>query len=1566
MTKKNFLKSILTTSALAATLLGAESAMATSLAAAASANTRVAAEWNPNGVPATGAVLKFRAAGEEIIIDTASNYIIDFDNKGTDTISVGGIAGSSISGFKSTTAMTPVNRTNVIRFDAGAANDFTITAEGKIKDLGVGVINHNNKGKAFILSPGANKKSDYTGVLFTGGVPAVADADIKIGSGEVTLGTFDDTVGRKVDHLIIDDTATAITSADVNLFTGVAINGKTGRLIVKDGHDINGTVYGGAADEGNLTFEGASTVTGDVGVGGNVLLSITTDGVAGKTVTFDGTVATKSLVINNNEDITKASVSVSQNVGIGASGITGSGGTLLFTDSKTLFFHNIAANATIIGEKIVVSVRAGEALTINAQSGVAQTIAGRILAADNTSNLIFSGAAANSDITLGQGLGAVDKPFLDTKIDNANDKITLGSNQVAHTKTLTFDDVNAQLSLKAGSAVSGTIRATGGNRGKIVVLGNTGTVEGVTVTTVDTTSGGNHHIGELNFSHDAAANSEFAYLAVGSKTVHFDAVNFNGAANDAGGIVVDLKNVGANTNNTGITIGAAVAAAKNVGGVKFIGNQHTATTPVTIAATGNLATAVNPLDHIDATGMNLILDGGNKVIHTNVIRANQVTLSNKLQLGVYNIDVAQPATWVVGDAEEYLILTKSVISTADAPMRELKFSADGAFALGQGVDLHVLSVTQSVGGAAAGIIGLDGNQTLAFGSIGTKAAGLVGIVVAGGANKVTNIRSIGNAAADLYADIVTRGLHATEVLNLGSGNVGVNVHGDIKANAAAGIVNIQGGSNIDGSIGKVNAYGEVQINTTGAVTVGAANPGSEYHAGKTTFQQDGILVLTDKVIPGADFGAITTVTGHTGTIQINTSQTIDNVGAEGFSLKQFTVGNNATLTVNAGSLFIDNLTTATNLTGNLDITDSNSKGTSIGTSAARFAEVDIAGDSKFNAIYANKITVVGGGDTTALVFDAADATQGTKVDGTANVLDGGSIGLVTGVGNVNILGSARLGGNITTAQLSLNGPTADKVVTFGGNTIAANLVQGASQLVLTQATKVTGIAAFDGSTVQTNGALTLTGPATFAGNNKIVYTYAPGAPIITLGANASTVAATDTITISRIPGSLTPTSGSTTIVFADAAGVAQDFTIAGGAAGANAISVAKDRLFAGTYDTKNKHITWEGVATAQSFANPGALSFRQVADFTSALAAFNNDPSRKADAEPGLRALIADLEKLNLEESSDAVTRLATQPSAQIAAAASVAGLNTMGDALSARMSETGATQTATLEGMSAGDASDKFGAWAQVRLSTAEQKLRKGTPGFKAKSFGGFVGVDTMLSDNASLGITAGNNNNTMKFKDAKAGDKLTGSSWLFGAYGSYEFANNFFVQGNAGVAQTSVKSKALRVTSGGKVTASGKYDVMGYAAEVRGGYNYKFEASTVSPTVGLRYNYFGDTSYTETGAGVQNLKVSSKSSGSLSAVAGVKLGTVVDMNGSAIMPEVHMNVDCALNQSAPKAGFSLDGSSMNFNYKGAKPSKFGYNFGASVMTQTDNIEYGVGYDANIADKYLAHQGSLKVRLAF
>ena len=286
---------------------------------------------------------------------------------------------------------------------------------------------------------------------------------------------------------------------------------------------------------------------------------------------------------------------------------------------------------------------------------------------------------------------------------------------------------------------------------------------------------------------------------------------------------------------------------------------------------------------------------------------------------------------------------------------------------------------------------------------------------------------------------------------------------------------------------------------------------------------------------------------------------------------------------------------------------------------------------------------------------------------------------------------------------------------------------------------------------------------------------------------------------------------------------------------------------------------------------------------------------------------------------------------------------------------------------MAAGDAADKYGAWVKGTFGTTTQKLRKSVSGYKSTGYGAYVGVDTMLNDRASVGLMVGMNNTRLKHKDFKDGDKTKATSWMFGAYGAYEFGNNFFVQGNAAIAQTSVKAKSKRITGvNTSATATGKYDVTGYAAEVRGGYKYRFDNSAIVPTAGLRFNYLGDTSYTETGAGIQNVKNAGKATTGIDAVAGVTLSTALDVDGMLLNPEVHMNVDYALSSQAPKADYNLDGSSVKFNYKGAKPAKFGYNFGASVMAQADNVEYGVGYDARISDKYLGHQGSVKVKVSF
>ncbi|MFV9930660.1 MAG: autotransporter outer membrane beta-barrel domain-containing protein [Rickettsia endosymbiont of Haemaphysalis japonica] len=53
-------------------------------------------------------------------------------------------------------------------------------------------------------------------------------------------------------------------------------------------------------------------------------------------------------------------------------------------------------------------------------------------------------------------------------------------------------------------------------------------------------------------------------------------------------------------------------------------------------------------------------------------------------------------------------------------------------------------------------------------------------------------------------------------------------------------------------------------------------------------------------------------------------------------------------------------------------------------------------------------------------------------------------------------------------------------------------------------------------------------------------------------------------------------------------------------------------------------------------------------------------------------------------------------------------------------------------------------------------------------------------------------------------------------------------------------------------------------------------------------------------------------------------------------------------------------------FTTNSFKPAKTSLNFGVSVTAKHQMMEYGVNYDAHVASKYFAQQGSLKERVNF
>lgn len=331
----------------------------------------------------------------------------------------------------------------------------------------------------------------------------------------------------------------------------------------------------------------------------------------------------------------------------------------------------------------------------------------------------------------------------------------------------------------------------------------------------------------------------------------------------------------------------------------------------------------------------------------------------------------------------------------------------------------------------------------------------------------------------------------------------------------------------------------------------------------------------------------------------------------------------------------------------------------------------------------------------------------------------------------------------------------------------------------------------------------------------------------------------------------------------------------------------------------------------------------------------------------------------NLETTTDTVT----DSLQRIAAAPQTAEVSF--EVVSAAMDHV--NTRSSVVGVGAGDENSgiNLGVWGEGFASRATQKARKGDAGFKVNTGGATVGVDAMVSDRTVLGLAATYSSSTVKFSDQKSGDKAKLTNMMFSVYGTHDLGNSWFVRGIAGFGTGSIKSDAQRVTGNGtKDVASAKYDSLAFSFEGGVGYDYKLSDSTsLVPALALRYTNVNEGGFTEKGSAF-NRTVTKKSSDKITGIFGASVLSSMDLNGSVVTPEAHAYVNYDLKSKKPKIDVKLDGLSKAIDVTGAKLEKLSYNLGTSLTARSGAVEYGAGYDARLASKYVSHQGTLKVKV--
>lgn len=288
--------------------------------------------------------------------------------------------------------------------------------------------------------------------------------------------------------------------------------------------------------------------------------------------------------------------------------------------------------------------------------------------------------------------------------------------------------------------------------------------------------------------------------------------------------------------------------------------------------------------------------------------------------------------------------------------------------------------------------------------------------------------------------------------------------------------------------------------------------------------------------------------------------------------------------------------------------------------------------------------------------------------------------------------------------------------------------------------------------------------------------------------------------------------------------------------------------------------------------------------------------------------------------------------------------------------------------GVAAGDEGYKNGAWASTYYGTVQQKARGESAGFKSHTSGVMIGVDTMVTDEHTVGMSLSYSSNKVKHKDGNEGDTSKVKSYTISIYGMQEINDKWFVQGVGLFSRNAINNRERRFIPGGVEIARGDFDVNAYGTEVLVGYNHLVtDKVLMTTTMGAEFLRLSNSRYKETGTTNQNLLVSKKDDNKLDVIVGTSFAYNGSFKNYTLIPEMHGNITYDVLNKSPKIAVQLAGlAGDRLVNKTAEQTRVFYNIGVGLSVLRGATDFSAGYDLFLGKKYIGHQGSLKARINF
>jgi outer membrane autotransporter protein len=289
--------------------------------------------------------------------------------------------------------------------------------------------------------------------------------------------------------------------------------------------------------------------------------------------------------------------------------------------------------------------------------------------------------------------------------------------------------------------------------------------------------------------------------------------------------------------------------------------------------------------------------------------------------------------------------------------------------------------------------------------------------------------------------------------------------------------------------------------------------------------------------------------------------------------------------------------------------------------------------------------------------------------------------------------------------------------------------------------------------------------------------------------------------------------------------------------------------------------------------------------------------------------------------------------------------------------------------GMSAGDALEEAGVWAQSFGSTTSQGVFRGIDGYRSNTAGFALGGDTKVLDAARAGVALAYARTYVGDKGTRSGSGERVDSYIASLYSTYT--------GSPWYVDTSVtagwhdydSTRLVSVTNAPTEVAKGRFSAFQYGAKAEFGYPVPVGRLVVTPLASLTYNHLAQNNYTETNAPASALHVDGVDADSLRSSLGSKVDTTFVMdNGWAIQPTARAAWVHEFSDKAPAqtSQFVAAGGGA-FTTPGQRQVADGLGLGASVnLVGGGGFSVSLKYDTEMKRKNISQTGSLEARLSF